>query len=366
LLTLAAALTLVGAASASSSASPVSHGPWSQRLLTRADIASGAVFVPASSSSASASSFLVGFEIGNLCMEPCSEPIVRLDLRSGSFKVGPVLPPFSSIETVGRRVLVFAAHQVTVTGDSTGGFFVRTLNVASFRLGPPVRLHFLGSSGGGVIGVVSGTDDLWIAGSGTLWLWNADTGKVLRRVRVADWAGGGISLSPDGRALYYFAGPSQAGLNSGLFVREISASTGRVLATSGRVADVSTLTPVDRGVWVTAFAVGNASAFLFSSDDLRLVRLPKEVLPPNPQSPHMYAEFSVYDVGPFVLIKSYRGMTCVAPNRGSLRATAVWPTGQVPTWTPVALIGDTLLAIGPTPEHTSEVLKIKVPAACVG
>ena len=213
----------------------------------------------------------------------------------------------------------------------------------------------------------SGTDDLWIAGSeGTLWLWNADTGKIVRRVRVADWAGGGISLSPDGRILYYFAGPSQAGLNSGLFVREISASTGRVLATSGRVANVSTLTPVDRGVWVTAFAVGNASAILFSSGDLRLVRLPRKALPPNPQSPHMYAEFSVYDVGPFVLIKSYRGMTCLAPNSGSLRATAIWPTGQVPTWTPVSLIGHTLLAIGPTPRRVSEVLRIQVPAACFG
>ena len=69
----------------------------------------------------------MGFEIGDLCVEPCSEPIVRLDLRSGSFKVGPVLPPLSTIETVGRRVLVFAAHQVTATGYMIGGYFVRTL-----------------------------------------------------------------------------------------------------------------------------------------------------------------------------------------------------------------------------------------------
>ena len=80
----------------------------------------------------------------------------------------------------------------------------------------------------------------------------------------------------------------------------------------------------------------------------------------------MYAEFSVYDVGPFVLIKSYRGMTCLAPNSGSLRATAIWPTGQVPTWTPVSLIGHTLLAIGPTPRRVSEVLRIQMPAACFG
>jgi len=94
------------------------------------------------------------------------------------------------------------------------------------------------------------------------------------------------------------------------------------------------------------------------------VRLPREALPRNPQSPHMDAEFSVYDVGPFVLIKSYRGMTCVAPDSGSLRATAIWPTKQVPTWTPVSLIGHTLLAIGPTPRRVSEVLRIQVPAAC--
>ena len=201
LLTLAVALTLFGAASASSSASPVSHGPWSQSLLTRADIASGAVFVPASSSSASASSFLVGFEIGDLCMEPCSEPIVRLDLRSGSFKVGPVLPPLSTIETVGRRVLVFAAHQVTATGYMIGGFFVRTLNVASFRLGPPERLHFLGIAGGDVIGVVSGTDDLWIAGSGGLCGFGTPTPEK-------SYVGSGLLTGPEAESRYHRMGES--------------------------------------------------------------------------------------------------------------------------------------------------------------
>ena len=366
LMTLTVAFTCVGAAPASNASSPVSRGPWPERLLTRADIAPGAVLIPGSPLSGSARPFILGFEVG-FCMEPCAEPLVRLDPRSGSLKVGPVVPPDSTIETVGGRVLVFSRELGPSLG-TTSNFFVRALNLARLRLGPPVRLEFLGGSAYAMaIGAVSGTSDLWFGGDKALWLWDADTYRVVRRVNVAD-ADDGLFLSPDGRTLYELGNlPWPPGLNSELFVREFDARTGRILATTSEayVQKALGLTPVNRGIWVTTLVVGESSAYLLSSDRLRTVELPRGALPPNPQSPHRYSEFFVYDLGPFVLVQSFRGMTCLSPNTGSLRATAVW-TAKQPTWTPVALIGHTLLAIEPTPARVSEALKVQVPAACFG
>ncbi|MGD0983260.1 MAG: hypothetical protein ABSA65_05490 [Acidimicrobiales bacterium] len=108
---------------------PVSHGPWPEDVIARANFApQTAVLIPGST--ASSKTFAFGFAI-NGCMEPCSEPIVRLDLRSGALKVGPVMSATSYLENVDGRVVVFTAQKVSLPesavrmtcGSTTAAYF---------------------------------------------------------------------------------------------------------------------------------------------------------------------------------------------------------------------------------------------------
>jgi hypothetical protein len=341
----------------SSTNPPVSHGPWPERLLAHANISpSGAVLVSGASSDPR-QSFVVGFE-NNGCIDPCPEPLVRLDPQTGSLTIGPLVSADSSIETVGRHVLLFTAHQVSPSGNVSGGWALRTVDVAALKLGPPVPLAFLGNTYfARATGGVSGTNDIWVGDVRSNWLLNTSTDRVVRQVSVSSF-GGSLALSPDGRTLYEL-GSREAG------VREVDANTGQVLATRSRsdVQGIYGVAPVNSGAWIMTF---RPSVILFSSDHLRRLALAAAALPPAPPSVHDYEEFSLYALGPFVLIQSSRGMTCVAPDEGSLRATALWTAKQVPKWTPVAVSGHNLIAVEQTGFSSSEVFTVQVPAACFG
>ena len=364
LVTLAASLAAgTSAASMSVVAPPVSHGTWPERLLTHANIApQGAVLVSGAPSSAPPRSFVLGFENDD-CHEPCSEPLVRLDPQSGAFTIGPLVSALSRIETVGGHVLLFTAHAVEPDGNVTGGWALRRINVETLHLGPAVRLPFLGNTGVSVTEGISGTNDIWVGGDQAFWLLNTSTGRIVRRVSVGGFTGS-LSLSPDGRSLYELGNSSQS-VNRHLFVRELNGSTGQILATRSQadLYSAADLAAVETGVWITT---NRPSVILLSSDHLRSLPLRAGALPPNPQADGNYGEFFLYALGPFVLVQSYRGMTCLDPDTGFLRATAVWTAKQMPAWTPVALIGHTLLAIEETTQSLSEVLKVQAPAACFG
>ena len=201
---------------------PVSHGPWPENVITLTDFApQTAVLV--SGSAASSKTFVFGFEL-NGCMEPCSEPIVRLDPRSGALKVGPVMSADSYVETVGGRVVVFTAHNVLLWGPVTGGWSLRTVNASTLQLGPPVQLPFLGDiSYFSVTPGVRGTDDVWILDGGMLLLLDTATGKTVRR-EGARADGRSLALSPDGRILYELGYVSGADYARGL-VRELNGNS---------------------------------------------------------------------------------------------------------------------------------------------
>ena len=187
---------------------PVSHGPWPEDVISRANFApQTAVLIPGSA--ASPKTFALGFAI-NGCMEPCSEPIVRLDLRSGALKVGPVMSAASFVETVGGRIVVFTAQKVSLQGIVTGGWSQRTVNASTLQLGPLVQLPFLGNAYWfSVTSGVSGTDDVWIDEGGVLLLLNTATGKIVHR-EDAGTDGASLALSPDGRILYALGYVSRA------------------------------------------------------------------------------------------------------------------------------------------------------------
>jgi hypothetical protein len=201
---------------------PVSHGPWPENVITLTDFApQTAVLV--SGSAASSKTFVFGFEL-NGCMEPCSEPIVRLDPRSGALKVGPVMSADSYVETVGGRVVVFTAHNVLLWGPVTGGWSLRTVNASTLQLDPPVQLPFLGDiSYFSVTPGVRGTDDVWILDGGMLLLLDTATGKTVRR-EGARADGRSLALSPDGRILYELGYVSGADYARGL-VRELNGNS---------------------------------------------------------------------------------------------------------------------------------------------
>ena len=342
---------------------PVSQGPWPENVIARANFTpQAAVVIPGSA--ASSKTFAFGFAI-NGCIEPCSEPIVRLDLRSGALKVGPVMSAASFIETVGGRIVVFTARDVSLQGTVTGGWSLRTVNASTLQLGPPVQLPFLGNIPWfSVTSGVSGTDDVWMNDGGVLLLFNTATGKIVRK-EDAGADGASLALSPDGRILYALGYVSRANDARGL-VRKFNAVTGQLLATrrqsflSGGTAG---LTPVEGGVWITSYL---SSVSLLSSDGLRPMALPQGALPVDPPSATAYRGFTAYDLGAFLLLQSYRGMTCLAPTTGSLRATAIWTAKQAPSWTPVALVGHILVAIQVTSFTSSRVLAVHVPEACFG
>ena len=342
---------------------PVSQGPWPENVIARANFTpQAAVVIPGSA--ASSKTFAFGFAI-NGCIEPCSEPIVRLDFRSGALKVGPVMSAASFIETVGGRIVVFTARDVSLQGTVTGGWSLRTVNASTLQLGPPVQLPFLGNIPWfSVTSGVSGTDDVWMNDGGVLLLFNTATGKIVRK-EDAGADGASLALSPDGRILYALGYVSRANDARGL-VRKFNAVTGQLLATrrqsflSGGTAG---LTPVEGGVWITSYL---SSVSLLSSDGLRPMALPQGALPVDPPSATAYRGFTAYDLGAFLLLQSYRGMTCLAPTTGSLRATAIWTAKQAPSWTPVALVGHILVAIQVTSFTSSRVLAVHVPEACFG
>jgi len=342
---------------------PVSNGPWPENVIARANLApQTAVLIPGSA--ASSKTFAFGFAI-NGCMEPCSEPIVRLDLRSGALKVGPVMSAASFIETVGGQIVVFTAQKVSLQGIVSGGWFLRTVSASTLQLGPPVQLPFLGNIPWfSVTSGVSGTDDVWINDGGVLLLLNTATGKIIRR-EYAGADGASLALSPDGRILYALGYVSRANDARGL-VREFNAVTGQLLATrrqpflSGGTAG---LTPVEGGVWITSYL---SSVSLLSSDGLRPITLPQGALPLDPPSATAYRGFTAYNLGAFLLLQSYRGMTCLAPTTGSLRATALWTAKQALGWTPVALVGHILVGLQVTSFTSSKVLAVHMPEACFG
>jgi hypothetical protein len=211
---------------------------------------------------------------------------------------------------------------------------------------------------------VSGTDDVWINDGGVLLLLNTATGKIIRR-EYAGADGASLALSPDGRILYALGYVSRANDARGL-VREFNAVTGQLLATrrqpflSGGTAG---LTPVEGGVWITSYL---SSVSLLSSDGLRPITLPQGALPLDPPSATAYRGFTAYNLGAFLLLQSYRGMTCLAPTTGSLRATALWTAKQALGWTPVALVGHILVGLQVTSFTSSKVLAVHMPEACFG
>ena len=339
----------------------VSDNPWPTNVIARANI-DPRHFVLVSGSTASSMPFAFGFSI-NGCMEPCSEPLARLDLRSGALKLGPVMSADSVVETVDGRVVVFTAEKVSLQGTVTGGWSERAVDESTLHLGPPVRLSFLGDSFGfSVTSGVSGTDDVWIDDGGVLVLLNTATGKIVHR-QSAQAEGASLALSPDGRVLYALG--SVLGANNPRdLVREFNAITGQLLATRRRpFSSVGTagLTPVEGAVWVTSYL---PSVSLLSSNGLRPLELPQDALPFDPSSTTAYRGFTAYNLGAFLLLESYRGMTCVAPTTGSLRASAHWTAKQAPNWTPIALVGHVLVALQVTGFTSSNVLAVHMPEAC--
>ncbi len=269
----------------------------------------------------------------------------------------------SVVETVDGRVVVFTAEKVSLQGTVTGGWSERAVDESTLHLGPPVRLSFLGDSFGfSVTSGVSGTDDVWIDDGGVLVLLNTATGKIVHR-QSAQAEGASLALSPDGRVLYALG--SVLGANNPRdLVREFNAITGQLLATRRRpFSSVGTagLTPVEGAVWVTSYL---PSVSLLSSNGLRPLELPQDALPFDPSSTTAYRGFTAYNLGAFLLLESYRGMTCVAPTTGSLRASAHWTAKQAPNWTPIALVGHVLVALQVTGFTSSNVLAVHMPEAC--
>ncbi len=342
----------------------VSHRAWPTRVLGRVDIAPrSAVLVSEASASAASSEFLVGVE-NDGCMEPCSEPLVRFDPWTGSFKRGPVMSADTYLETVGSGVVALTAHEVAPDGTVSGGWSLRAVDVDTLGLGQPVNLPFLADSFGfSITGPVRGTDDFWIGSGQRLWLVDAVTGAVVQAATAAPYTGP-IALSSDGRFLYDLEHGS-GGRYERDVLEERSGATGRVLA-HVKVADPwssASLTAADGGAWVAT----DRSVRLFSSQGLRAVALPGGVVPFDPPtSANLYQGVTVYGLGSFVLLETYRGMTCLAPGAPVLRAATRYAAKKAPGWTPVAVAADALLAIATRSFTSSIVYDVHIPATCVG
>jgi hypothetical protein len=345
-------------------APPVSHAPWPVEILAHTNIvAATAVLVPAAPSSGRPTAVMIGFESCD-SMEVCSGPLERFDPQTGAFEVGPKMSAYSYLETIGSQVILFTAEASACCGP-IGGWTMRTLNGATLELGPVVKLALLGDEFvESTTGVVSGTNDIWIGAGGAIFLVDLTNGKVIRRVTVPRL--GGLALSPDGRTLYEVIGGPSGGEGPDA-LEELNASTGQVLA-SVRQADPNDslgLTPVSDGVWVTT----DRSVQLLSSDGLRHIALPKGAVPPDPADATSDRGFTSYDLGPFVLLEGDRGMTCLAPGTGALRAAALWTPKQYPGWLPLGVTGHTLLAIDEMGIDANgvvanAVVDVHIPAAC--
>lgn len=342
----------------------VSHGPWPESLLAHANFAPrSSIAVPSPQSSGP---IILGFE-NNGCMEPCPAPIARLDPRSGTIKLGPVMTAGSFLETVANKVIVFTPQRVSLDGEVSGGWFLRTVDTSSLQLGRAMRLHVLGNSDGfDATPGVRGTEDVWIDdvlanNRPVLVLLDTATGKILHTVRTGDVDS--LELSPDGRILYEL-GTASTSASERESVTEMNAFTGRILATRRQSFSGGTvgIVPVPRGVWVTSY---EPSVSLLSSDVLRPLALPKGALPPDPPAgANIWRGFTAYNLGPFVLLQSYRGMTCDAPNTGATRATALWAAKQAPGWSPLALDGHSLIAAQITSFASSAIFAVHIPTAC--
>lgn len=341
---------------------PVSRAPWPAEVLaSHLDVDQfSAVAVPGTP-------YVVSTE-QDQCMEPCSVAIVRLDVETGAVLVGPIVSAYSSFDIVDGSPVLVTAHQVRLTGTVVGGWELRSLDLATLRLGPVLRLPFLGDSGFSYTQGVSPTSpDVWMAAGTALWLVDTTTGRIVRQVRPAIGVSM-VSLAPDDGVLYALC-RDRSGTGSGVPVDvcELDPLTGSLRAEVAQpdASNSVQLTATNGGVWATDAFGG---VWLWKADGLGRVDV-ADALPPDARPAGYRDPITPTDLGPFMLLEGAQGMTCVDPDTGTLRAEARYPAAQAPSWSAVETSGDRLLVIGggrPSVGIGDYLSAVGLPHACFG
>ena len=177
------------------------------------------------------------------------------------------------------------------------------------------------------------------------------------------------SSSPDGRILYEL-GTGSTSASAPDTVTELNAFTGRILASRRQSFSGGTvgIVPVHAGVWVTSY---ESSVSLLSSDGLRPLALPTGALPADPPAgADIWRGFTAYNLGPFVLFQSYRGMTCDAPNTGVVQRGHCGPpnrrlTGYLSRWTATVSLPPSSRA-SPRARSSQSAYRLRVSADTLG
>ena len=341
---------------------PASRFPWPESIVAR-----HLVIAPSTAVPVPGTPYILGTE-PDTCQEPCSEPLVRVDVDTGALKVGPVLSADSHVEIVGHSVVVITAHKVFPDGVVSGGWGLRSVDVGNLRLGPVKKLPPYVSVEGVTAGSCARGGDFWAASGQNLLLLDAATGLVLKRVHLP-LETIQLAVAPNHDACYLLGYVLGRAPEEGTFIEELDAQSGRRIAVVSQPnppnGEGPRLTPTDRGVWVVN---GKGAVRFLSEQHLEVLPIPKGALPPDTLKPGV-DPITVAGAGPLLLIWSSLGMTCVDPDSGVLRAAAFWSTTtQRPTWTAVETRNSRLIVIGAenSSSFDSDLGMVDVPSDCFG
>jgi len=350
------------AGTAQATPSPVSRVPWPESIVARhlAIAPSTAVPVPGTP-------YILGTEPDS-CHEPCSEPLVRVDVDTGVLRVGPVLSADSHVDIVGRSIVVITPHKVLPDGMVSGGWGLRSVDVANLRLGPVKKLPPYVSVGGIAADTCARGGDFWAASGQNLLLLDAASGLVLKRVHLP-LETIQLAMAPNHAACYLLGYALGQPPETGTFIQELDARSGRRIAEIAQPdppnGESPLLTATDGGVWVVD---GQGAVRFLSERHLKVMRIPKGALPPDAHKPGI-DPVTVAGAGPLLLIWSGLGMTCVDPDTRALRAAAFWSaSAQRPTWTAVETLKGRLIVIGAESSSSidSDLGMVDVPSDCFG
>jgi hypothetical protein len=348
---------------------PYSRAPWPYTTFASGNVSPEDALLVGGPSTAY---YVLGLRTSR-CLDRCPEEIVRFDTQTGALAIGPQVSSGSYLLAVGAGAVLLTHNGPTPGPLASQRWSFRSVNTKNLTLGPAVQLPFLNDVNVSLRSTtdgVAGSKSVWMNATSGLDLVNTTTGKIDHTVhfsagQVHEGFSDQLALSPNGLVLYALGHAATSGGPSRL--EELHAANGRLLAsrTLAGGESYSAFKGTNGGVWLV---IAHRAVRFLSAEGLSPVQLTSNALPRDGKVPANLPSttrgFTLYDLGRFVLIESYRGMTCVAPNVGALRAEDSWPPGKAPRWTPFAVLSDSLLATQFV-NGKDEVLVVRIPTRCI-
>lgn len=248
----------------------------------------------------------------------------RIDLRTGSVRLGPTVP-------VGSLTMASGYLWIYSTPGAGSQPVISEVNPVTLARVRPIPLPRLPADFGGLpVAVAAGPGSVWIGSHRMLLRVSVSTGAALARVMLpAGLTVDDISVDPAGATLYVSAAHVVRGGIGGNVMLEYDARSGRRLAAaSGGLITYSVagaaLTAVPGGVWAS-FRTGMMGLTIhLGRKDLRMIA------PPGPgialRRPNgvfhwpMYAT-TAYGGGAFWLANQLGIVACLDPRTGKVRAS---------------------------------------------